>query len=631
MNALANSQCEELAKFLADYGDHPPITYGRYTGQESDDERQRLASRPPDILLTNFMMLELLMTRQDDKDKAVIRNAQGLRFLVLDELHTYRGRQGADVALLVRRVREALSDQLQCIGTSATMASEGSETERNAVVAKVATRLFGTPIKAVHVITETLQRITPENQTVDSVKPRLSAAIESGVPTTTDYGCFAAHPVSVWVELTLGLEENSGKWRRAPPITLGEAARKLAVASGLEVGQCRPYLEAFLLAAYRVTDESGRSLFAFKLHQFISGGGKVFSSLEAPGNRVITLEGQQYVTGDRSRKLYSIHFCRDCGQEYYPVWDETQEQGRNLSPRDIGERQHEDEGLKFGLFMPDITGIWDDVPDKYPENWLETRTNGDLKLKSSYKKFRPQSVKVATDGRVGNEGVKGWWLPGSFRFCLNCFTTHSTGKDSLRLTSLSGEGRSSATTMLTISALRYLYEEDRQLAPDAKKVLGFSDNRQDAALQAGHFNDFMQVLLLRSSLLAAIGAAPSKTLSENEIASAVFLALGFDRDDPSVRAEYMQQPNIKGHARRQVEDTLRTLLGYRIYFDLRRGWRFNNPNLEQLGLVRIAYQGLDDLAKDPEKWKAAPLIVRSASPASRKQALQKLFERGIGI
>lgn len=49
------------------------------------------------------------MTRQDDLDQAVIGNAQGLEFLVLDELHTYRGRQGADVAMLVRRVKERLS------------------------------------------------------------------------------------------------------------------------------------------------------------------------------------------------------------------------------------------------------------------------------------------------------------------------------------------------------------------------------------------------------------------------------------------------------------------------------------------------------------------------------------------
>jgi ATP-dependent helicase YprA (DUF1998 family) len=47
---------------------------------------------------------------------------------VLDELHTYRGRQGADVALLVRRLRERLkADKLVCIGTSATMSSAGTK------------------------------------------------------------------------------------------------------------------------------------------------------------------------------------------------------------------------------------------------------------------------------------------------------------------------------------------------------------------------------------------------------------------------------------------------------------------------------------------------------------------------
>jgi ATP-dependent helicase YprA (DUF1998 family) len=145
MNALANSQLEELKKFLGAQPSARPVTFGRYTGQESDEERQAMAANPPDILLTNFMMLELLMTRQNDIDKAVMRNAKGLRFLVLDELHTYRGRQGADVALLVRRVREGLADNLVCIGTSATMATEGPEEERNAAVARVASLDFHAP------------------------------------------------------------------------------------------------------------------------------------------------------------------------------------------------------------------------------------------------------------------------------------------------------------------------------------------------------------------------------------------------------------------------------------------------------------------------------------------------------
>jgi ATP-dependent helicase YprA (DUF1998 family) len=134
MNALANSQREQIDKFIKQSGlpDHLRPTFARYTGQESADERERIREAKPDILLTNFMMLELLMTRQNGLDRAVITNAHGLEYLVLDELHTYRGRQGADVAMLVRRVRDRLCPENApvCVGTSATLSTEGDDAQR---------------------------------------------------------------------------------------------------------------------------------------------------------------------------------------------------------------------------------------------------------------------------------------------------------------------------------------------------------------------------------------------------------------------------------------------------------------------------------------------------------------------
>ena len=628
MNALANSQLEELKKFLgADPGTRA-VTFGRFTGQESTEEREAMKANPPDILLTNFMMLELLLTRQNAIDQQVIANAKGLRFLVLDELHTYRGRQGADVALLVRRVREALADRLVCIGTSATMATDGTEIERNAKVAEVASRLFGTKIPVTNIITETLKRTTPETETLETVTPRLAAAIQAGVPQDLDFGAMAQHPVSIWVELTLGLTYESGKPRRAKPKTLEHAAQLLAEASGIDQAQCSDYLQRFLLRAYGVADPSGKSLFAFKLHQFISGGGKVFTSLESPGQRTVTLDGQQFVSGDRSRHLYNVHFCRDCGQEYIPVWDQDGAEGRTFAVRNIEERAHEDDAVKAGFLMPDVSGIWDEGNlENYPETWIEERTDGEWRVKPAQKKYLPQAVKVRSDGvSTTAGGLSAWFIPGSFRFCLSCGVTHTTsGKDSLRLTSLSGEGRSSATTMLTLASLRYLYEQDQELSPEAKKVLGFSDNRQDASLQAGHFNDFLQVLLTRSALYSALEAAPNQVLSEKDIANAVFVAIGFDRDDYAVRAEYMQQPDVKGNTRRQVQEAMRSILGYRTFFDLRRGWRFNNPNLEQLGLMQVQYQDIDDLAADEPEWSEAPQVLRAAKPAERAHVLRLLF------
>ncbi|MFD2449043.1 hypothetical protein ACFSQE_11940 [Vogesella fluminis] len=352
----------------------------------------------------------------------------------------------------------------------------------------------------------------------------------------------------------------------------------------------------------------------------------MYGTLEPEDKRYLSLEGSQFVPGDRARRLYSLHFCRECGQEYVPVWDENTSGGRIFSPRSIEERNHDDEDIKSGYFMPDTTGVWEDTLDRYPETWLERRQNGDFKLKSNYKKRQPYHVRVNAEGTHTADGTPGWYIPGSFGFCLRCGVVHHTaGKESLRLTGLSGEGRSSATTMLTLSALRYLYEEDEQLKAEAKKVLGFTDNRQDAALQVGHFNDFLQVLLQRAALLTAVQKGGG-SLTEAEVSDAVFKALGFDRDDPGVRAEYMQDPDVKGNARRQVQDIMRAILGYRVYYDLRRGWRFNNPNLEQLGLVHIEYQDLDELVADKDSWADAPLILLAASPEVRKRLLIKLFD-----
>ena len=140
-------------------------TFARYTRQENTEERERIREAKPDILLTNFMMIELLMTRQSKLDQTVIENPQGLDFIVLDELHAYRGRQEADVAMLVRRLRDRLCREQPplCIGTSATMSSQEDDTEHAVAVAKVASRLFGTDISPDAVIDETLERATDPN------------------------------------------------------------------------------------------------------------------------------------------------------------------------------------------------------------------------------------------------------------------------------------------------------------------------------------------------------------------------------------------------------------------------------------------------------------------------------------
>lgn len=632
MNALANSQLEELDKFLHGYPTgQQPFTVARYTGQENTAERERIKNNPPDILLTNFMMLELILTRHEEIDRGVVDHCQGLEFLVLDELHTYRGRQGADVAMLVRRLRERLQARnLVCIGTSATMSSTGTQADRNKTVAEVASKLFGVNITEHDVIGETLDRVTNPAKDVSAVKPYLKAALAQSHFSWTSYAAFQDDPLAIWVELNLGIELPAHEApRRAKPMTVKDAAQQLALDAGCDFELARSGLQSFLVAAHEVKTEQGRPPFAFKLHQFISGPGKVLATLEPSGTRHITLDAQRYAPGRQSEevRLYPVHFCRDCGQEYHPVWRAGQAQEK-YSPREIDDiSSDEDEDSKYGFLCPQSTGqTYGGQLEDLPESWLDF-AKAEPKVKSTYRKSVPQPVTLSPDGMHGRSGEDYWFIPGKFRFCIRCGLTHEVhGKDINRLASLSGEGRSSATTILTLTAIRQLFAGGEPDAdqPDPRKILGFTDNRQDAALQAGHFNDFIFLLTLRAALIGALQNNQG-LLTEEDLANQVFKALGFDRLDPGVLSEYLKNPKIMGLARQDAQKTLRFIIGYRLLRDLRRGWRFNNPNLDQLNLLDIQYRGIDEFSAEESLFSAHP-VMSKLTPAQRKVLAVSLFD-----
>ncbi len=296
MNALANSQAGEMEKFLQ-HGypaGQPPVRFKRYTGQEDPGERNDIMLHPPDILLTNYVMLEYILTRV--REKPLIGAAHGLRFLVLDELHTYRGRQGADVALLLRRVRDQLeAPQVQIVGTSATLASQGSLADQKNEVARLASQIFGVPVTADHVIGETLRRVTPEpDLTHPTTRAALAARIVSADAWPTTYDAYIADPLASWLESKFGVIQESpdGPLQRAKPRSVQSAASELSGLITQPVDLCARAIQAGLLAGYRCAPESpgGRPPFAFRLHQFISRGDAVYATLGAAEDRFITLQ-----------------------------------------------------------------------------------------------------------------------------------------------------------------------------------------------------------------------------------------------------------------------------------------------------------------------------------------------------
>jgi ATP-dependent helicase YprA (DUF1998 family)/very-short-patch-repair endonuclease len=642
MNALANSQFKELTKFLKDgFPDgRGPVTFERYTGQESDEQKKRIIASPPDILLTNYVMLELILTRPAERN--LIDRAKGLRFLVFDELHTYRGRQGADVALLMRRVRDRLgAEDLLCVGTSATLSSKGTQSQQRAEVARVATQLFGTAVKPESVIGETLKRATPA---LDFNAAPAKAALAKRVTDTKkrppdSAAAFVEDPLSSWIESTFGVRPADDEKRliRSRPRRIGGedgAAVELSKLTGATPEVCVAAIQETLLAGYRVQNpETGFPIFAFRLHQFISKGDTVYATVEPEDRRHITFQVQKFVPGDRSRRLLPLAFCRECGQEYYVVQKNYDAATGQVSfePRELLEKMEDGAGylyLSAGNPWPESI---DAQHQRVPEDWLEER-NGKVVVRDARRGDMPVSCRVspaATEDKAN--GLMVSFLDGTFRFCLACGVSYSARQRSEfgKLTALGSEGRSTATTILSLSAIRHL-KRDQALPEKAKKLLSFTDNRQDASLQAGHFNDFIDVGLLRSALFKACVASKGG-ITHEVLTEKVFAAL----DLPL--SLYAIDPGVKYQAKADTEKALRDVLGYRLYRDLRRGWRVTSPNLEQCGLLELAYNSLDDVCRDEEVWKEVPLpggkksepvhpVLQTASPDTRARLAKVLLD-----
>ena len=178
MNALANDQrqrlgalCRKLAAAKSDFR----FTFGQYTGQtpenihdrfrngqaKHDDRlpgeivfREEMRAAPPNILLTNYSMLEYLLIRPNDSP--LFERGRHWRFITLDEAHLHRGARGAEMGMLMRRMKRRVAEggragPFNCIATSATITSAQTQSARDEV-AEFASALFGEPFAADSVI-----------------------------------------------------------------------------------------------------------------------------------------------------------------------------------------------------------------------------------------------------------------------------------------------------------------------------------------------------------------------------------------------------------------------------------------------------------------------------------------------
>lgn len=610
MNALINSQFEEFTRYQKNFekatGKHFPISFGQYTGQEKEEARTKMREEPPQILLTNYMMLELLLTRVRERS---IRDGiyNNLRFLVFDELHTYRGRQGADVALLIRRIRSRCSKPVVCIGTSATMVSVGTPTAQRTEVATVATKLFGKQFTSDQVVIETLDRSCSFNNTIPG-GTALTGAIEAGVTPDSDLQALKDNPVAIWLENRIALDVQESVLVRGKPKRISAIIAALAEEAGVSPDSCRSYLQDLLqsisIANKRLRDAGIiYTLLPFKLHQFISQTGSVYTTLDQDENRFITLEPGIYKQDEEDKKpIFPIVFSRASGHPFICV----SRGGDRLEPREFRESS-EEEGEATDGYLITGEGVWDPAEDCdfLPESWVRMTKTGPVPEKKK-KPYFPSKLYFDEFGNCSDTTPlkwEGWFMKAPLLFDPTGGVFYDTKtNEGTKLTKLGSEGRSTSTTITAFSILNQL--EDAGLRQEDQKLLSFTDNRQDAALQAGHFNDFVQVVRLRAGIYKALTQTPSGSLTYVNIGEAVRTALGL----PFIDFANRHDEPILAPVRRSYEQCFQDYLFYRAIADLRRSWRIVLPNLEQCGLLNIEYADMDEIAGTEEFWKGTPLL-----------------------
>ncbi len=631
MNALANSQENELDKFInrGPNTGSQRITFKRYTGQESEAEKQAVCQNPPDILLTNYVMLELILTRPNEAP--LVAACRQLKFLVLDELHTYRGRQGADVAMLIRRTINATkAENVIRVGTSATLSSALDPVQQSREIARVASLLFGSEVKPENVIGETLQRLT---HAFDFDEPETRKQLQESITSIKNHSPsfdeIKSNVFFSWIETNFGIDTypNTDQFKRAEAKSISGtegAAEKLSHLTGLDADTCSEAIQHALMLGYQTKNPAnGFPAFAFKVHQFISRGDAVYASLDATEDRYITVQGQVYVPGSKKdRILLPLVFCRHCGQEYYIVFRKKIEQSsvEYFTPRDLNDTISDDcseAGYLTSLDEQEWSDTDSENADKLPEEWKDQND----KIISTFSKHLPKPVNVNPAGMIDASGRKMLYLKAPFILCPYCLVSYNARQQSdfAKLTALGTEGRSTATTILSLSAIRHIRKMD--LPAEARKLLSFTDNRQDASLQSGHFNDFIQVSLIRGALYQALKSKKAAGARHNELTQLVFDSLDLSFE------EYASNPDAtKGDAKTRTDSALKDVLGYHIYHDLRRGWRVTAPNLEQTGLLKIGYSHLDKLAADESEWQNCHEALAKADPETRKEILETLLD-----
>ena len=575
MNALANDQQKKLRKLLADY---PDITFGRYTGetkhaklketpedaekrmhQEYDVQhqadldsnsrksipnelmcREYMAKKPPHILLTNYAMLEYMLLRPDTAPFFDTEKAKNWKFIVIDEAHTYKGAVGTEIAFLLRRLKERIrhhrSENFRCIATSATLGSENGKAE----LAKFASQLFGEPFDETDIITTERQKRIPGYNAKDF--------------TVQDYK-------RIKDELLQLKEEERGKFLynklvndkrlfklydvlAEKPKDIEEVANYVFSDINDSVLREQTLIDLIELAAAAKNSEDESALLPARYHLFVKSLEGMFVEYY-PEKRVFLDRKEKFVDNSGEYSVFEMANCQKCGQEYilgktikkanknYLVQTSSMEKPEFyfISDTDIDETFDEDDDLdeksnfsSFGKYRLCLScGRITEFSEKIDYNCCKSNDNKKIVtvLNLKYVGKGKESNCCPACGATRDGLIK--------RFLTaNQPATFAVGKslyDAIPPRPMKHKSESDKTDDLFVDDLFENLDADESVLDEqvidesGRKLLVFSDNRQEAAFYAGYFEKRYKQTMWRKVILNCLLETREDGLSVDDLIS----------------------------------------------------------------------------------------------------------------
>ena len=558
LNALANDQLYfRIAPLLLRQLGDPGITFGRFTGQvrssasRADEQgrlnendalmralgldrnaaipeswrlsRAEMLEQPPHILITNYAMLEHLLLLP--RNAPLFARAR-LRVLVLDEIHTYTGAQAIEVAFLIRKLKTRLGlepGQLQVIGTSASL-----DTERRDDLAQFASDLFGEPFGAGSddVITGRRQ----PHALLREVQPDTSVDASTWIEVGKITAALRGHedvPVHVWNErchargATRFILPESNRLGSALTRRLAETSQVHRVAAELEHG-----VKEFTDLARSVfpevePDERNRALHglisttAFARPDDPDTADQPFPILPARHHiaasgiqdgavrlDAATPEGWSDLRLERSHlhpcdvPYFRILACRNCGEPYFEGWHAGNSIGSKPTP---GANRYVFRIRALAGTMAVEIGA--DSDDEGSEDgvteWVDAETGQFTAPKSA------RSVAIVRCALQEDQEEKKRYL----RTCVACGSRSGRYPEPISALHPGDEAISAVAAQVLLESLPEAPPDEHPRPLAGRKVLAFSDNRQDAAFFAPFFERTSLDLAVRAGVARSISGA----------------------------------------------------------------------------------------------------------------------------